>query len=70
MRASRMFTVLAAVALVGVACEDDATGIPSGVEIFVADLTGAKERPTPVTTSASGRAVITVLGNLVSWKVT
>jgi len=69
MRASRVFTVLAAVALVGVACEDDATGIPSGVEIFVADLSGAKERPTPVTSTASGRAVITVLGNLVSWKV-
>lgn len=69
MRITRMLTVLLAVALVGVACGDDAVGIPSGVEVFVATLNGAKERPTPVTTTATGRAVITVLGNLVSWKV-
>ena len=69
MRATHVFTVLAAVALLGVACGDDTTGIPSGVEVFVATLNGANERPTPVTTTATGRAVITVLGNLVSWKV-
>jgi len=69
MRATRMFTVLAAVAAIGVACGDDTTGIPSGVEVFVATLNGANERPTPVTTTTTGRAVITVLGNLVSWKV-
>ena len=69
MRATRMFTVLAAVAAIGVACGDDTTGIPSGVEVFVATLNGANERPNPVTTTATGRAVITVLGNLVSWKV-
>src|SRR5207302_11475722 len=39
------------------------------VEIYTATLTGANERPTAVSTSATGRAVITVLGNLVSWKV-
>lgn len=69
MRATRVFTVLAAVAAIGVACGDDTTGIPTGVEIFVATLNSANERPTPVTTAATGRAVITVLGNLVSWKV-
>ncbi len=69
MRATRVFTVLAAVAAIGVACGNDTTGIPTGVEIFVANLNGANERPTPVTTTATGRAVITVLGNLVSWKV-
>lgn len=69
MRATRVFTVLAAVAVIGVACGDDVTGIPAGVEIFTATLNGANERPTPVTTTATGTAVITVLGNLLSWKV-
>lgn len=69
MRATRVFTVLAAVAAIGVACGDDTTGIPTGVEVFVATMNGANERPTAVTTTATGRAVITVLGNLVSWKV-
>jgi len=69
MRAMRVFTVLAAVAVIGVACGDTVTGIPAGVEIFTATLNGANERPTPVTTTARGTAVITVLGNLVSWKV-
>ena len=69
MRATRVFTVLTAVAAIGVACGKDTVGIPSGVEIFVADLKGANERPTPVTTTATGRAVVTVLGNLLSWKV-
>ncbi|HYT83248.1 MAG TPA: CHRD domain-containing protein [Gemmatimonadales bacterium] len=69
MRVTRMFTALAAVTLVGLACKDDTVGIPSGVEIFIANLNAANERPTPVTTAATGRAVITVLGNLVSWKV-
>lgn len=69
MRVTRMFTALATVTLVGPACSDDTVGIPSGVEIFVANLNGANERPTPVTTTARATAIITVLGNLVSWKV-
>jgi hypothetical protein len=69
MRVTRLVTVLSTVALVGLACSDDATGIPAGVEIFTATLNGANERPTPVTTTATGTAVVTVLGNLVSWKV-
>ena len=56
-------------AALALACGNDTTGIPAGVEVFVANLNGPNERPTPVTTTATGRAVITVLGNLVSWKV-
>ena len=69
MRATRVFAVLAAVAAIGVACGDDTVWIPSGVEIFTATLNGANERPTAVTTTATGTAIVTVLGNLVSWKV-
>jgi hypothetical protein len=70
MRVSRGFTVLAAVALLGVACEDDATGIPAGLEVYTATLTGANERPTPVTTTATGHAVVTILGDsLISFEV-
>jgi len=70
MRALRVFTVLAAVAAIGVACGDDTVGIPADVEIYRAKpMNGANERPTPVTTTATGEAVITVIGNLVSWKV-
>jgi len=69
MRASRVFSVLAAVAAIGVACTDDVTGIPAGLEVYTATLNGANEAPTPVTTTATGTAIVTVLGNLVSWKV-
>lgn len=70
MRATRVFTVLTAVAVIGVACGDEVTGIPAGVEIFTATLNGANEIPALVSpTTATGEATITVLGNLVSWKV-
>jgi len=69
MRASRMFTALAVTVAAGVACKDNVTGIPAGLEVFTATLNGANERPTPVTTTATGSAIVTVLGNLVSWKV-
>jgi len=68
MRASRVFTVLAVVAAAGVACKDNVTGIPAGLEVFTATLNGANETP-PVTTTATGTAIVTVLGNMVSWKV-
>ena len=64
MRATRVFTVLAAVAAIGVACGNDTTGIPTGVEIFVANLNGANERPTPVTTTASASST-TVNGSAI-----
>lgn len=70
MRVTRVFTVLAATALLGIACEDNATGIPAGLEVFTAQLNGANERPTPVTTSATGHAIVTILGDsLISWEV-
>jgi hypothetical protein len=41
-----VFPVLAAVALVGVACGDDiTTAIPEGLEVFTATLNGANEVP-------------------------
>lgn len=70
MRATRVFTVLAAVAAIGVACGDDTTGIPAGLEVFTATLNGANEIPPLVSpTPATGTAVITVMGNLISWRV-
>lgn len=71
MRASRVFTVLAAVALVGIACKDEViSGIPAGIEIFTAEMNGANEIPPLVSpTTATGVATITVMGNLLSWRV-
>jgi len=71
MRTTRVFPVLAAVALVGVACGDDiTTAIPEGLEVFTATLNGANEVPALVSpTTATGTAVITVMGNLISWRV-
>src|SRR6267378_934975 len=69
MRATRVFTVLAALAVIGVSCKDETTGIPAGLEVYTAVLNGANEKPTPVTTAATGTAIVTVMGNLISWKV-
>ena len=70
MRVTRVFTALAAVAVLGIACGDDATGIPAGLEVFTATLNGANEAPTAVTTTATGHATVTILGDsLVSWEV-
>jgi hypothetical protein len=70
MRAQRVFTVLAAVAVIGVACGDDVTGIPAGLEVFTATLNGANEIPALVSpTPATGSAVVTVMDTLLSWRV-
>jgi len=70
MRVSRTFTVLAVVALLGVACKDNiTTAIPAGLSVFTATLNGANEKPTAVTTTARGSAIVTILGNQLSWKV-
>lgn len=70
MRVTRVFTALAAVAVLGIACGDDTTGIPSNVEIFQATLNGANEFPAlPTATNATGSATLTVLGNVLSWQV-
>lgn len=69
MRASRMLTMFAG-ALIGGACSNNnSTGIPAGLEVYKADLTGANERPTPVTSTAKATALVTVLGTEISWKV-
>jgi hypothetical protein len=70
MRATRVLGVFAIVAAVGVACNDNnSTGIPPGLEVYVASLNGANERPTPVTSTARATAIVTVLGSQISWKV-
>lgn len=70
MRVSRMLAMFAAAGLLGGACsDDDTTGIPAGLEVFTATLNGANERPTAVTTTATGTAVVTALGNQLSWRV-
>src|SRR6266540_5452794 len=70
MRGMRAVTMVAIIAAIGVACGDDTTGIPAGVEIFQATLNGANEIPAlPAATTATGEATITVMGNLLSWHV-
>ena len=75
MRVLRAFTLAAAavstVGAIAVACSDNnSTGIPAGLEVYTATLNGANEAPTPVTTTATGHATVTVLGDsLVSWEV-
>jgi len=70
MHVSRVVTMFATISLIGVACSDDnTTGIPAGLEVYTATLNGANERLTPVSTSATGTAIVTVLGNQLSWKV-
>ena len=69
MRVSRTLVMFATVSLIGVACSDNSTGIPAGLEVFTADLSGANERPSTVTTTARGRAIVTFLDNQLSWKV-
>ena len=69
MHVSRAVAVFAIVTAVGVACSDNSTGIPAGLEVYTATLNGANEAPTPVTTTATGHAIVTILGTVVTWKV-
>jgi hypothetical protein len=56
-----LFAPLAlALALFTAACEEDGTGPDREQERFVATLSGQNERPTPVSTGASGIATFTV----------
>jgi CHRD domain-containing protein len=68
MQGRRMFGVgtLAAVLAVG-SCTDEVG--PTEVENFVANLSGANERPTPLTTTATGVAHFSRVGNLVVYRV-
>jgi hypothetical protein len=70
MRATRTLTMFAIVTAGGVACTDNtSTGLPPGLEVYTASLTGANERPTPVTSTATATAIVTVLGTQISWKI-
>lgn len=69
MRVSRMLAMFATISL-GVACNDNnGVTLPPGLEVYTATLNGANERLTPVTTTATGSAVVTVLGTTLTWKV-
>ena len=59
-------TIAAAVAFV--ACNDSTTAPASTT--FVATMTGANERPTPNTSTATGTATYVLTGNLLSYVVT
>jgi hypothetical protein len=69
MRTAQVLTIFAFVTLVGVACKDDNGGNPPGPEVFTATLTGANERPTPVSTTAQGTATVTIHGDSLTWNV-
>src|SRR6267154_800467 len=70
MHASRALTMFATISLIGVACSDNnTTGIPAGLKVHTATLNGTNEKPTAVTTTARGSAIVTILGNQLSWKV-
>ena len=69
MRVLRAVSMFALIAALGVACGDDTTAIPAGLKVFTATLNGANEKPTAVTTTAKGTAIVTVLGNQLTWKV-
>src|SRR6267378_5300402 len=70
MHVSRALAMFATISLIGVACNNDnTTGIPAGLEVYKATLNGANERLTPVSTTATGTAIVTVLGTEISWKV-
>lgn len=70
MQLSRALAIFAAFAASAAACNNNnTTGIPAGLEVYTADLNGANERPTPVTTTAAAHAIVTVLGTQITWKV-
>ena len=63
--------VVSTVGAIAIACSDNnSTGIPAGLEVYTATLNGANEAPTAVTTTATGHATVTILGDsLLSWEV-
>jgi hypothetical protein len=67
-RRSLFVPVVLALAVFVAACEDDETG--PDAETFSATLTGAAERPNPVTTNATGAASFTVDGQTVDFTIT
>lgn len=73
-----VIAVLALTSAIAVACgdDDDPTGGGAIPELYVAQLTGAAERPDPVATTATGTATINFTpgsgntGQLISYSVT
>lgn len=59
----KRFAILAVLALAVAACDEDDTTNPPTEQNFSAALSGAKERPTPVTTAATGTASLTLSAN-------
>ena len=67
--------LLALTTVAAVGCDDDEpTGNQTVTETFSANLTGAAERPTPVTTTATGAATFTAVttptGTTVTYSIT
>lgn len=68
---ARAISLLAAATVAGVAaCDDDDDPVVATDPVFVATLSGANERPNPVTTTATGTATVTVSGATASYVVT
>lgn len=70
---SKLFAMsVMAFALVAACDEDDDNGTGPTAQTFTASLSGANERPTPVTTPATGSATFTLSadGNTLTWNVT
>lgn len=68
MRVRRFASATILVAVGFVACNDTTTAPVSTT--FVATMTGANERPTPNTSTATGTATYVLTGNLLSYVVT
>ncbi|HXF95476.1 MAG TPA: CHRD domain-containing protein [Gemmatimonadales bacterium] len=67
MRTRFVVGVLSTLFLVGQACEDEVG--PAEVETFTAALSGAAERPNPVTTTATGSATISIVGPTLLYRI-
>jgi hypothetical protein len=65
---SLLLVAIIAILSLGSECDDDITGIIEGAE-FSADLTGAAERPDPVTTAATGDAFFDIEGQTIRYLI-
>ena len=71
MTGSRLFALSTALFVFGTSCDSTDSTDPTA-QTFTASLTGANERPNPVTTPATGSATFTLSadGNTLTWNVT
>jgi hypothetical protein len=63
-----LVVALAAALTLGSGCDDDPAGLVDAAD-FLANLTGAAERPDPVTTDATGTAFFDVDGSTVRFRI-